>query len=196
MKSVKLSGCMQDDIRNTMLKPLREKRNEAQKRVEKFFLTQHIKELPPLIREMLSKYPNSLYTNYSSDPENVPEDCATRIYHGGKKIFSLGISGFVNGFPNAAQMYKSMDEGYKEQAHGYMREVVKLDAKIKKLDNQIKCALGTLKTTAKLRDEFPEAYEIYLIISGESKDKSTPNRCDAVEELRAELSAINTENKK
>lgn len=63
------------------------------------------------------------------------------------------------------------------------------------------CTLETLKTPAKIRDNFPEAYELLLKLDADQKaeeeamqNRQKDNLCDSVENLRAQLKHNNTQN--
>lgn len=57
--------------------------------------------------------------------------------------------------------------------------------------NRIRCTLQGLRTEAKIKKEFPEAYEAYKIVM----DMPSGTMCDNVEKLRAELSGMITKDK-
>lgn len=50
-----------------------------------------------------------------------------------------------------------------------------------------KCALENINTTKQLKDNFPEAYAIFMKIP---KEDVKGNKCDDIEKLRAELSKL------
>lgn len=52
--------------------------------------------------------------------------------------------------------------------------------------NRIRCTLQELRTDAKIKKEFPEAYKVYC----ELMDLPSESMCDNVEKLRADLSVI------
>lgn len=58
--------------------------------------------------------------------------------------------------------------------------------------NRITCALNTIRTTKKLEQEWPEAYQIYIdhLKEEESRESAPVPGCDQVESLRAELSSL------
>lgn len=65
-------------------------------------------------------------------------------------------------------------------------EIQKLKTNLKALKNKLTCALESLKTTKRLQNEFPEAFEAYRAYNGiiETKDA-----CTDIETLRAELNS-------
>ena len=69
-----------------------------------------------------------------------------------------------------------------------MDEYCQVEKKKNELRNKIKCTLNTLKTYARIKNEFPEAYKLLV----EKIDKEVLNvddPCTDVEALRAELTA-------
>lgn len=59
-----------------------------------------------------------------------------------------------------------------------------------KLRNQLVCALKNIPSIKKLKDEFPEAYEVYLKVHTIQIPKPG---CDSIEKVRAELSKLTKE---
>lgn len=58
------------------------------------------------------------------------------------------------------------------------------------LEKKVSCILANISTEKKLKDEFPEAYKIYINYDEEAGEDSQ-NMCDNIENVRAELSKLN-----
>lgn len=79
---------------------------------------------------------------------------------------------------------KYYDRGGKEVMDA--RDVaMKANENIKQLKGQLACTLSKLNSPNKLKNEFPEAYKVYLSL--EEVDKGSENLCDSIENLRAKL---------
>lgn len=65
--------------------------------------------------------------------------------------------------------------------------MIELDRKASNIKNRTKCALENINTTKQLKDNFPEAYAIFMKIP---KEDVKGNECDDIEKLRAELSKL------
>lgn len=59
-----------------------------------------------------------------------------------------------------------------------------------KFRNQLVCALSNISSIQNLKDEFPEAYDVYLTVANSPKPKPG---CDTIEEVRAKLSKLSKE---
>lgn len=71
------------------------------------------------------------------------------------------------------------------------KSVKKLHSKKWKFRNQLFCAIRNISSIKKLKDEFPEAYEVYLEITNTPQPKKSG--CDSIEAVRAQLSKLTKE---
>jgi len=69
-----------------------------------------------------------------------------------------------------------------------MNEYCQVEKKKNELRNKIKCTLNTLKSYARIKNEFPEAYKL-LIEKIDKEMLNVDDPCTGVEALRAELTA-------
>lgn len=83
-----------------------------------------------------------------------------------------------------------------------IEEAVKENNDILEWSNTLECTLEHITTLNKLKEEFPEAYEIYVQLFGTQEPKTPCEKkgnsqqfCDAIEKVRATYSKVN-ENKK
>lgn len=73
------------------------------------------------------------------------------------------------------------------EAKIFVNKMIELDRKASNIKNRTKCALENINTTKQLKDNFPEAYAIFMKIP---KEDVKGNECDDIEKLRAELSKL------
>lgn len=132
--------------------------------------------------------------------ENVP-DCIKEIYDNESLKEYLNLSRtYTIRIPNMSAYDIHIEGGYPEPARfkeivtPELEEAVKNQRKLFdekwKFRNQLVCAISNIPSIKKLKDEFPEAYDAYLIIA--DKLKSKPG-CDTIEEVRAKLSKLSKE---
>ena len=80
----------------------------------------------------------------------------------------------------------------KAELYEAIKECILRDKEIKTLDNKIKCLFSSKRFyTSTLKNEFPEAYEVYLNKyegnNSEKESTSEPTTCDSIESIRATL---------
>lgn len=69
-----------------------------------------------------------------------------------------------------------------------LSDYIILSEKRRETKNKLKCLFDSVKwTPTKLKNEFPEAYEVYIKMGAENSDRAI-NLCDSVENIRAILS--------
>lgn len=73
----------------------------------------------------------------------------------------------------------------------FCRKIISLNEELKTLENKIACSLYHINTTKQLKDQFPEAYSVFLKLNQEEEDSD--NLCDSFESVRATLSKFNKE---
>ena len=83
---------------------------------------------------------------------------------------------------------------YKKSTRFYeaIKECILRDKEMKTLDNKIKCLFSSKRFyPGTLKNEFPEAYEVYVkLFEGENvkqEPKSKSSTCDSIESIRATL---------
>ena len=80
----------------------------------------------------------------------------------------------------------------KAELYEAIKEHILRDKEIKILDNKIKCLFSSKRFyTSTLKNEFPEAYEVYVKKfeekNSEQESTSEPTTCDSIESIRATL---------
>lgn len=86
-----------------------------------------------------------------------------------------------------------LEDKARTDCEGLINDIESVYDELNRTRNRITCALNTIKTTRKLEQEWPEAYQIYIdhLKEEEESSESTPvPGCDQVESLRAELSSL------
>lgn len=82
-----------------------------------------------------------------------------------------------------------MDEVKKKGAlYEAIKEYIIRDKEIITLDNKIKCLFSSKRFyPGTLKNDFPEAYEVYTKMFKEHNSKQEPSTCDSIESIRATL---------
>lgn len=80
----------------------------------------------------------------------------------------------------------------KAELYEAIKECILRDKEIRTLDNKIKCLFSSKRFyTSTLKNEFPEAYEVYVKKfeekNPEQESTSEPTTCDSIESIRATL---------
>ena len=80
----------------------------------------------------------------------------------------------------------------KAELYEAIKECILRDKEIRTLDNKIKCLFSSKRFyTSTLKNEFPEAYEVYVKKfeekNSEQESISEPTTCDSIESIRATL---------
>lgn len=162
-------------------------------------------EAPEEVKDFYNKYPQYVnvqnYTLYGFLLFKRDELEQRYIYSSpGFKISKI-LQNFYNNF-NTDNVYLSdthplvrhIKANYPE-LYNKAREIVLDNYKINKWGNNVRCILSTITTLNKLKDEFPEAYEVYESMYTVDKciktDKAGKkfNMCDAIEKVRAEFNS-------
>lgn len=151
-----------------------------------------IKELRDLIEQcFLNHSPKEVLDFYSKFPDNTRT--AASFYFKSresdmKSIYIHTISAPApckdqSGYVNIIYQYPEISK----KAEHICDLIIASEKEYEAMRGKIKCALLALKTYAKIKSDFPEAY---AILEGdiEEEDKS-PNLCDSVESIRAELNS-------
>lgn len=185
-------------------------RKEIKERIEK--VSKEIEdslwnEVPEEVKELYNKYPQyvnvSRYTMYGYILFNQDElDPHYRYYTSPTFTFSKILNNFYNNF-NAHNGYSSDNHPFVRhlrttypKLYNECREIVMDAYKINQWSKQVLCVLNNITTLNKLKDEFPEAYDVYVSIYGSNDDDCTKidrttgkkvNMCDAIEKVRAEF---------
>lgn len=163
--------------------------------------------IPDEVKEFAKKYPNTIKkTNYDLwTRQFVPrnERYSTSESHFSWPYFS--VDNVIIGFLDDEKMNNSWYcdyENLKNYVHKKNPELVSKIVdnlipqlnEIDKFDKSLTCALEKINTLNQLKNDFPEAYSIYVEKYGKNETKKVPcnqnkskdNFCDTIEKLRAE----------
>lgn len=179
MKSVKLTNSIREKIIKQLMKLPREKFKNRLEELGKLCDSILIKSIDKEILEIDEKYPKLINKrnciSFNSISTNEEE-----IY---KSI------------PVSKWYYSYDDENFKllqknEEIQNFCKQLIFSEKELKTLENKLSCLLYHVNTTKQLKDQFPEAYKIFLELNNEVEDNSG-NLCDSFENIRASLSKFN-----
>lgn len=204
----KLTNIERDNISNKMETIRRNK--EITDRIEK--LSKEIEdalwdEVPNEVKDFYKKFPRltnvapcNLYgENFLTDNKQNDYRCRYifNVTFKLSKVLNNYYNNYVtyNTYPlDNNPLIKYIKTNYPELYYE-AREIVYDAVKICEWARNVRCILQTITTLNKLKDEFPEAYEIYESMYTSSKctkiDKTGKefNMCDAIEKVRAEFNS-------
>lgn len=199
--AIKLTDSRREEIKRLLLKPLKKDIESTVKEmsgiVEDFFLYL----LPDDVRKVWDKYP-SVFSKASSvmmkeiiDSNKYPE-----LYQFSRDFNQAWLSVNAPSFfdyegKGASLKEQFMQYPYFQKYKEKLEDLMQLDKKYVKLRNKVSCVLENIPTVARLKEEFPEAYNLYFVEvvkenKKEVKERPKENQCTNTEELRAELSAL------
>lgn len=92
-----------------------------------------------------------------------------------------------NAIPN---FYKRFCQELESSITFLISEISGLEKLKKEIKGKSACVLENINTFKQLEEQFPEAYEILLVIEKKEKEKEAENGCDTIENLRAQLSKL------
>lgn len=152
-------------------------------------------KIPKMVMDVFEKYPNFFKTiDYIYLPsynfkQYLPADWGSRTFH--------GEVDFYENLPldetNAWDLIKSIPED--NYIHELIRKYYKLEMDRYFMEKRVKCIMQTKRFTDKtLKQEFPEAYKVYLDITtsdiydnAKVPNGATATLCDSIENVRAQL---------
>ena len=110
----------------------------------------------------------------------IPEKFEEEVMNGSFERWKFGSYKCVNWIKmNCPELMAVINEGIEE-----MKKVIEWE-------KSLRCVLSQIKTLNKMKEELPEAYEVYMQLYGDP-DKS--GFCDAIEKVRAEYSQTKENN--
>lgn len=168
-----------DRIATRLTDYIEPEKSEIQKEANRFVEKKCQKYICDEVRDFRAKYPKQTRMN---DSLSYHSDRFKKWIYAYPTIPQLNVSLKETVFSEGSQNRKDLED--------IMARKFALDKKKTVLQNKIKCTLDSLKSYAKIRDEFPEAYKLLLKIDGDEIPEKIG--CDSVEELRAELSKSTT----
>lgn len=177
MKSVKLTNSIREKIIKQLMNLPREKFENHLKELGKLCDSILIKSIDKEILEIDEKYPKLIdKRNYIS-------------------FNSISTDGMYKSIPISKWYCCYNDENFEllrknEEIQNFCKQLIFLEKELKTLENKLSCLLYHINTTKQLKDQFPEAYKIFLELSGGIENDSS-NLCDSFENIRASLSKFN-----
>lgn len=178
MASERLTISEKDKIARNIIKPIIE---QARKECEKFgeFADEYFrKNLPKDVVEFMDKYPNTVNTREEIYLSSLTNERFRHIKS------CVEVNYFVYQLVTEAKYFELKNS---TEAKIFVQKMVELEKKASNIMNRTKCALEDINTTKQLKDNFPEAYNIFM---GFPKESIKGNKCDDIEKLRAELSKL------
>lgn len=178
MASERLTVSEKDRIAKSIINPIIEQSRKEFEDFGKFVDEFFKKNLPKDVVEFMDKYPNVVQTRECIYLSNFTRE---RIYN---IVSYVEINYFVYSFITNAKFEELKNS---TEAKLFVNRMIELDRKASNIKNRTKCALEDINTTKQLKDNFPEAYAIFMKIP---KEDVKGNKCDDIEKLRAELSKL------
>lgn len=178
MASERLTVSEKDRIAKSIINPIIEQSRKEFEDFGKFVDEFFKKNLPKDVIEFIDKYPDIVQTRECIYLSNFTRE---RIYN---IVNYVEVKFFVYSLITDAK-YGELKNS--TEAKLFVNRMIELDRKASNIKNRTKCALENINTTKQLKDNFPEAYAIFMKIP---KEDVKGNECDDIEKLRAELSKL------
>lgn len=189
-----------------LLKPLKKDIEATVKELQEVVRDFFLYILPDDVRRVWDKYP-SLFSRVGSvrldeliDSNKYPE-----LYKFSRNFsmswLSINAPCFLDYEGKEISLKRQfMQCPYFQKYREKLEELMQLDKKHNSLRNKISCVLENITTVTRLKEEFPEAYNLYFVEvikdnKKEVKERPAENQCTNTEELRAELSSLFSKNK-
>jgi len=180
MKKGRIAGWKIDRVANGLTSGIEDKRQALYDKMEKQLADYFLGFIPKEVVDFWQKYPERVVTMDSY------------WLKAGNNNTGLSLYCDIPDLPKGMKREEVLNKNPQLKA-----ELITLALKRKELEkerrvliNKIKCTISSLGTYKQLENEFPEAFK-YLVkeVDKEEIVEARPeNRCDSVEELRAELS--------
>lgn len=174
MKHKRLSQKEIDFISRQLLKPMNDKIGEIKK------------EIAAKVIEFIDS---------STPPELLPFIKSNNPFLKTMNVVFFGTLRFEDRYISLGEYVADnwlLESKARTDCEGLINDIESVYDELNRTRNRITCALNTIRTTRKLEQEWPEAYQIYIDhLKEEESSESTPTPgCDQVESLRAELSSL------
>lgn len=189
----KLTGTIRSQIVSELLEPIKNSFNKKSKELEEL-LQNYIDSVEPIdALNFYNKYPNSLLrkkTIYLHSFLNKGFEFAS---------YSLTLlleKGYFQGiyFNDSADFYLKLSKIKEyDKVLSILNEMYEIDKNRVRLKNKLTCAIEKINTEKQLKDNFPEAYKAFLSLKKNEEDNSLGNKCDEIENVRAELNSFKNE---
>lgn len=182
MKSVRLTNSIREQIIKNLMQTVHSKMELQLKKFGKLCDSILMESIDKEILEMDEKYPklldkrtvvsfNRISTNVGLTYQSVPVNKWYSCYE--------------------TENLKLLREN--KEIQDFCKKLISLDKEMKSIKNKLSCLLDHINTTKQLKDQFPEAYKIFLKLNNEVESDNSDNLCDSFENVRAALSKFNKE---
>lgn len=204
--AVKLTNSRREEIKMLLLKPLKKDIEDTVKELQEVVRDFFLYILPDDVRRVWDKYP-SLFSRVGSVrlDELIDSDKYPELYKFSRNFsmswLSINAPCFFDYEGKGISLKRQfMQYPYFQKYREKLEELMQLDKKHNSLRNKISCVLENITTVTRLKEEFPEAYNLYFVEvikdnKKEVKERPAENQCTNTEELRAELSSLFSKNK-
>lgn len=181
MKSVKLTNSIRDAIIKDLMKFPYEKIEKSFKEIGELCDSILIETISKEILEIDKKYPMLIDKIDWIPFKSISTNEETVIYR------SIKVNNWYRCYNDKNfELVKG-----NERIQDFCEKIISLNEELKILKNKISCSLYNLNTTKQLKDQFPEAYNVFLKLNQE--EENSDNLCDSFENIRATLSKFNKE---
>lgn len=182
MKSVRLINSIREQIIKNLMQTVRSKMESQLKKFGKLCDSILMESIDKEILEMDEKYPKLLdkrtFVSFNRISTNVE-----LIYQ------SVPVNKWYSCYET--KNIKLLQEN--KEIQDFCKKLISLDKEMKSIKNKLSCLLDHINTTKQLKDQFPEAYKIFLKLNNEVESDNSDNLCDSFENVRAALSKFNKE---
>lgn len=204
--AIKLTNSRREEIKILLLKPLKKDIESTVKELAEIVGDFFLYILPDDVRKVWDKYP-SLFSRVGSVrlDELINSDKYPELFKFSRNFsmswLSINAPCFLDyGGKGTSLKRQFMQYPYFQKYREKLEELMQLDRKHNSLKNKISCVLENITTVTRLKEEFPEAYNLYFVEvikdnKKEVKERPAENQCTNTEELRAELSSLFSKDK-
>lgn len=206
----KLSNDVRERIANRMYrnrcsKEITPQIKEKSEEISRFLFNQ----VPKDVRDFITGHETymdmstiCIYGYYFFNRDEVPKrcDCLNCFYYPDFEIHDVFIKMFndtKNSGNNTDSILNYLKSNHPDLFNDCKQIILKM-YDIAKWGKSVLCVLNNITTVNKLKDEFPEAYEVYKELVGDPEDDchtidknsgNSVNMCDAIEKVRAEYNS-------
>lgn len=204
--AIKLTNSRREEIKILLLKPLKKDIESTVKELAEIVGDFFLYILPDDVRKVWDKYP-SLFSRVGSVrlDELIDSDKYPELFKFSRNFsmswLSINAPCFLDYEDEGTSLKRQfMQYPYFQKYREKLEELMQLDRKHNSLKNKISCVLENITTVTRLKEEFPEAYNLYFVEvikdnKKEVKERPAENQCTNTEELRAELSSLFSKDK-
>mgnify|MGYP004567323409 FL=1 len=191
--------------RNRCTKEITPQIKEKSEDISRFLFNQVPKDVRDFIKgheKFMDMNTVRIYGHYFFEKGEEPKrcECLNCFYYPDFEIHNVFLKMFndtKNSGYNSENVLKYLKSNHPDLFNECKQILMKM-FDIAKWGKSVLCVLNNITTVNKLKDEFPEAYEVYKELAGDPEDdcntidKNTGksvNMCDAIEKVRAEYNS-------